>query len=93
MYEAMGCGLCVVSAGFTKPREAIHLRNGETGIVTPTADPRALAAILDDLIEHPDTRRRLGDAARTWAVRELSHTRIAAQTTAFYDRILRKRTL
>lgn len=93
MYEAMSCGLCVVSAGFTKPRESIHLRNGETGIVTPTADPRALAAILDDLIEHPDTRRRLGDAARTWAVRELSHTRIAAQTTAFYDRILRKRTL
>lgn len=90
MYEAMSCGLCVVSAGFTKPRESIHLRDGETGIVTPTADPRALAAILGDLIEHPDTRRRLGDAARTWAVRELSHTRIAAQTTAFYDRILAK---
>ncbi len=36
MYEAMSCGLCVVSAGFTKPGESIHLRNGETGIVTPT---------------------------------------------------------
>ncbi len=93
MYEAMSCGLCVVSAGFTKPRESIHLRNGETGIVTPTADPDALAAILGDLIEHPDMRRRLGAAARAWAERELSHTRIAAQTTAFYDRILWKRAL
>ena len=92
MYEAMSCGVCVVSAGFTKPRDSIHLRDGETGIVTATMDPVALAGILGDLIEHPDRRRRLGAAARALAERRLSHTRIAAQTMAFYDRILGKRT-
>lgn len=91
MYEAMSCGLCVVSAAFTKPDQSIHLRDGETGIVTPEADPVALAAILGDLLEHPDTRYRLGAAARAWAQRELSHTRMAARTAAFYDRILGKR--
>jgi glycosyltransferase involved in cell wall biosynthesis len=91
MYEAMSCGRCVVSAGFTKPGESIHLRDGETGIVTPTADPVALAGILGDLMEHPDTRRRLGVAARAWAERELSHTTVVARTAAFYDRLLGKR--
>jgi glycosyltransferase involved in cell wall biosynthesis len=90
MYEAMSCGLCVVSAGFTKPGESIHLRDRETGIVTPSADPIALAGILGDLLEHPDTRRRLGTAARAWAERELSHTTVVARTTAFYDRLLGK---
>ncbi len=88
MYEAMSCGLCVVSAGFTKPGESIHLRNGETGIVTPTADPVALAEILGNLIEHPDMRHRLGTAARAWAQQRLSHTAIVSRTVAFYDRLL-----
>jgi len=88
MYEAMSCGLCVVSAGFTRPGESIHLRDGETGIVTPTADPVALAEILGNLIEHPDMRHRLGTAARAWAQQRLSHTAIVSRTVAFYDRLL-----
>ncbi|MDI6448272.1 glycosyltransferase [Anaerobaca lacustris] len=88
MYEAMSCGLCVVSAGFTKPGESIHLRDGETAVVTPTADPVALARVLDDLLRRPERRRRLGAAARVWAEQKLSYRSLVARTTAFYDHLL-----
>ncbi len=91
MYEAMSCGLCVVSAGFTKPGQSVHLRDGQTGVVTPTADPTAVARILGELIQHPDRRRALGAAARQYAEQRLSHLAMAARTAAFYDRLLGSR--
>ncbi len=88
MYEAMSCGLCMVSAGFTRRGQSIHLRDGETGVVTPTADPITVARILGDLIQRPDRRRTLGVAPRDHAERRLSHVAMARRTMAFYDRLL-----
>lgn len=88
MYEAMSCGLCVVSAGFTKRGQSVHLRDGQTGVVTPAVDPIAVARILGELIQRPDRRRALGAAARRHAEQRLSHIAMAARTTAFYDRLL-----
>jgi glycosyltransferase involved in cell wall biosynthesis len=88
MYEAMSCGLCVVSAGFTKPGQSVHLRDGQTGVVVPTADPIAVARILGELIQCPDRRRVLGAAARRHAEQRLSHVAMAARTKTFYDHLM-----
>jgi glycosyltransferase involved in cell wall biosynthesis len=87
MYEAMSCGLCVLSAGFTQPQNSVHLRDGVTGVVVPTRDPAVLADRLKHLICHPQVRSELGTAARRWAQTNLSFRGMIAKTERFYDRL------
>lgn len=88
MYEAMSCGVCVLSAGFSGPGDAMHLRDGVTGKVIAAQEPTALAAAVKHLVCHSDERGRLGVAARQWAQERLSHVAMAARTIQFYDRLL-----
>ena len=88
MYEAMSCGICVVSAGFSGPDDSMHLRDGVTGTVIPSREPLALAAVLKHLAHHPEVRHKLGAAARQWALEKLSHLTMAARTMEFYDHLL-----
>jgi GalNAc-alpha-(1->4)-GalNAc-alpha-(1->3)-diNAcBac-PP-undecaprenol alpha-1,4-N-acetyl-D-galactosaminyltransferase len=63
LLEAMSCGLpVVVSDGPPGPRELVS--HGETGIVVPVNDSRALAEALRRLAGDETLCRRLGDAAR-----------------------------
>ena len=88
MYEAMSCGVCVVSAGFSRPQDSMHVRDGVTGVVIPSRKPSTLASAVTHLVYHPDVRRELGTAARHWACERLSYVTMAARTMEFYDRLL-----
>jgi len=88
MYEAMSSGLCVLSAGFTKPRNSMHLRDGITGVVVPTGDVAVVADRLKELICRPQRRQSLGIAARQWAQTNLSLRGMIASTEDFYGRLL-----
>jgi glycosyltransferase involved in cell wall biosynthesis len=88
MYEAMSCGLCVISAGFTGPQDSMHLQDGATGVVLPTYDPHVLADCLKNLICRPEVRFGLGAAARQCARDNLSCGAMVAKTVDFYDRLL-----
>ncbi len=88
MYEAMSCGLCVLSAGFTERRDSVHLRDGVTGVVVRTRDPAVVADRLKHLIGHPEVRSSLGSAARQWAAANLSYPSMIARTVDFYDRLI-----
>jgi glycosyltransferase involved in cell wall biosynthesis len=88
MYEAMSCGLCVLSAGFTMQPDSMHLRDGVTGVVVPAREPGVLADRLKRLIGDPQVRSRLGQAARQRAETHLSHRDMIVETLAFYDRVL-----
>ena len=62
LLEAMGIGLPVVSYDCpTGPRDIIT--EGVDGYVVPNGDKDALEARLLELMDHPETRRRLGAAA------------------------------
>ena len=82
LLEAMAAGLAVVvsdaSAGALE-----FVTDGETGLVVPAEDDRALAAALRRLIGDGDLRRRLGDAAR----RRIAREAVAGPTEA-WDRLL-----
>jgi glycosyltransferase involved in cell wall biosynthesis len=63
LLEAMSHGLpVVVSDGPPGPRELV--KDGESGLVVPVNDVRALAAALRRLADDEALCRRLGDAAR-----------------------------
>lgn len=63
LLEAMSAGMpCIVSDASGGPLE--YVDDGETGLVVPADDCSALAGALRRLIENPDLRQALGEAAR-----------------------------
>jgi glycosyltransferase involved in cell wall biosynthesis len=80
MLEAMGCGLAViVSDASPGPLELI--RDGETGLVTPVGDSRALAEAMKRLMQDPALRHRFS-AASTRLAEGLRVDRVASQWEA-----------
>lgn len=71
--EAMLCGLPVVVSDRVGARFDL-VREGENGYVYPAGNIDALAAILRDILQHPERRASMGAAARrrmeTWSARE-----------------------
>ena len=88
MFEAMACGKPVISAGFSAQQDAVHIQNGRTGILVSSQHPSVLADALTQLIQNPNLRTRIGQHARKWAEKNLSHIKMAEKTQNLYDRIL-----
>jgi phosphatidylinositol alpha-1,6-mannosyltransferase len=63
--EAAGSGLPSVAVRAGAVPEVI--RHGDTGLLVPPDDEPALTAALSSILEHPETRDRMGRAARDWA--------------------------
>jgi glycosyltransferase involved in cell wall biosynthesis len=62
ILEAFACGKAVITTPVgSVPEVVFHQRNG---LLVPPGDVEALAAALDRLINDPDLRTRLGNAAR-----------------------------
>jgi alpha-maltose-1-phosphate synthase len=83
--EAMSQGLPVIAT----PVGCIPglLRDGENGLILPPRDSAALAAAIRRLIDHPEQRMRLGDAAKA-AVADMTWRRTAERTVDVYRRAL-----
>jgi glycosyltransferase involved in cell wall biosynthesis len=58
ILEAMAAGLPVVASDVGGVAEAVA--DGETGLLVPPADPKALADALGRLLADPELRQRLG---------------------------------
>jgi glycosyltransferase involved in cell wall biosynthesis len=61
--EAMARGLPVIASNVGGPAEI--LTHGITGLLVKAGDERALATAIRQLLEHPDTCQRFGQAARS----------------------------
>ena len=88
MFEGMACGKCVVSAGFTSREDAVHLRDGETGILLDSQQPEMLSTTLQTLIENPHIREQLGQRARQWVEEKLGRHQMAAAVQQLYAELL-----
>lgn len=83
--EAMAAGVPVVAAAVDALPEVV----GPTGVLVPPDDDEALAAALVDLLEKPDRRLALGQAARARARARFSAERMAEETAAVFDKSMK----
>jgi glycosyltransferase involved in cell wall biosynthesis len=81
LLEAMSAGMpCIVSDASGGPLE--YVDDGKTGLVVPADDSTALAGALRRLIENPELRQALGEAARQRLCGHRAETALEAWTEA-----------
>ena len=62
LLDAMAMGKAVVATHVNGTRD--YITDGKTGLLVPPDDPRAMADIIQHLMENPSLRTRIGDEAR-----------------------------
>lgn len=82
LLEAMATGLPVVGSSVAGVPEVIV--PGESGFLSPPENPAALAAALRPLLDSPDLRCRMGQAARQRVVRRFSLDTMRERTFNLY---------
>jgi glycosyltransferase involved in cell wall biosynthesis len=83
LLEAAACGRPLVATDVPGCREVVV--HGETGLLVPARDPRALAKAIGTLARDAGLRRRLGAAARERVCRLFSQERVVEQTLALWN--------
>jgi D-inositol-3-phosphate glycosyltransferase len=86
--EAMACGVPVVGSAVGGLIDTIV--DGRTGVHVRPRQPERLAAVLRELLEDADLRRRLGAAGARRALDHYGHDQVAAATLACYRRVTRQ---
>jgi glycosyltransferase involved in cell wall biosynthesis len=84
--EAMAHGRAVVASAVGGLRDLVL--DGETGLLVPVGDVKAMRAAIDQLLADEDLRRRLGLAARHHIAELCSWERVTDETLAAYEAAL-----
>ncbi|MCO6387496.1 glycosyltransferase [Aliihoeflea sp. 40Bstr573] len=87
LVEAAMMGKPMISCEIGSGMSFIN-RDGETGIVVPPRDPRALGAAMRVLVEDPAESRRMGEAAQERYREQFTAKRMAASYFALYQDVL-----
>ena len=85
--EAMACGKPVICCELHNGVTYVN-RDGETGLVVPPRDPKALAAALNHLSGNPALRLTLGEQGRHRAQTEFTVDTMVAGTLGVYKQVL-----
>jgi len=80
LYEYMAAGCAVVAGGVGQPLELID--DGRNGRLFAAGDAAALRKVLEELVAEPETRKRLGKAARECIERDHTWERNAERVLA-----------
>jgi glycosyltransferase involved in cell wall biosynthesis len=88
MFEAMAAGKAVISAGFSSRQYSYHIQDGKTGLLVESRQTEDLTQAMIKLVDSPQLRNELGTQARQWALKELTHMKMAAKTQQLYDTLL-----
>lgn len=84
LLEAMGARLPVVATDVPGHRDVVV--HGETGLLVPRDDPRALADAIATLLADPARRRRMGAAGRRRVAERFPLVRMVEETAEVYRR-------
>lgn len=87
LLESMAAAVPVVATTVGGTPEVV--RNAQNGLLVPPRDPRALAAAIQYLLDHPRAAARLGDTARRDVADRFSIARLVGSTSALYDDLVR----
>jgi glycosyltransferase involved in cell wall biosynthesis len=86
LAEAAACGRPVITTDVPGCRDAIV--PGQTGLLVPAKDAKALAAAIERLIADPEMRLAMGGAGRRLAEREYAVGHIVEQHLSLYRQLL-----
>lgn len=86
LLEAASCGRPIVTTDVPGCREVV--RNGENGFLVPMRSTVELANAMQDLIENPALRQKMGARGREIVVRELSIEKVIKETLPIYSELL-----
>ena len=86
VLEAMAAGLPVVATAVGGTPELVV--DGETGLLVPPGDPRALALSSERLLRDPALRREMGRAGLERVKKSFTMRRMAEQTERLYEELL-----
>ncbi|MCE9592147.1 MAG: glycosyltransferase [Planctomycetes bacterium] len=87
LLEAMGCGLPIATTDVGGNGEVVI--HGETGLLSPRADPRKLADNLLMFLRDPALRRLMGDAGRKRLLTRFTQERMHARYAESYEEMTR----
>lgn len=90
LLEAGAAGIPVVASRVGGIPDIVD--NGETGLLVPPKDAKALAAALMELAQQPERRRLMGDTARAKVVPHYSLESMVRQIETLYEELLDERT-
>ncbi|HEX6183260.1 MAG TPA: glycosyltransferase [Pyrinomonadaceae bacterium] len=85
--EAMACGKPVVNTSLDTGVTFVSI-GGVTGLTVPPANPAALAAALNTLLEDPSLAARYGRAARSRVEREFDLEEMGRRTLRLYEEVM-----
>jgi glycosyltransferase involved in cell wall biosynthesis len=86
VMEAAVAGKPIIATAVGGTDEAI--RCGQTGLLVPPADSRALADAIRSLLTDPTLAARLAQAAKAHALQEFSAETMCQRTVAVYEEVL-----
>jgi glycosyltransferase involved in cell wall biosynthesis len=86
LIEAAACARPIVTTDTPGCREVA--RHNENGLLIPPYNTSALATAIEQLIDDPALRRRLGGKGRAIAINEFSSDYIIRETLALYETLL-----
>jgi glycosyltransferase involved in cell wall biosynthesis len=84
--EAMAAGVPVVVTDVPGHRDVVV--HGETGLLVPAEDSRALAEAVAGLVADPARRRKMGEAGRERVLERFTVRRMVDETIGVYRRVL-----
>lgn len=91
LMEAAAMGLPAVTTDVRGCRDVVV--NGRSGTITPLGNVNALAEAMTDLLQQPEKRRQMGQAARQLALAHFDQQLVFAQIEAEYQQLLREQGL
>jgi glycosyltransferase involved in cell wall biosynthesis len=89
LMESMASAVPVVSTWVGGVPELIE--DGVHGLLVPYGESSAMAGAITWMIEHPQERRQMGEAARRRIAEHFSTERMVTSTQAVYEELLRRR--
>ena len=86
--EALASGLPIVGSTVGGIPELVE--HGKNGFLVPPREPRALAAAIRHLADHPELRAEIGRRNRAQAEANLSWARVTTRYMSVYNGVLRR---
>lgn len=86
LLEAGASGRPMISCDVPGCREVVI--HGDTGLLVPPRDSRALAMAMKNMVKEPGRRMAMGSAARDLVCREFSEEKVVHETLSIYQNLI-----